>query len=38
MDWLGVPATARASFAAHSDRSDIEALVRGIAQVKRIFA
>ncbi len=38
MDWLGVPATARASFAAHSDRSDIEALVRGIEQVKRIFA
>jgi cysteine desulfurase / selenocysteine lyase len=38
MDWLGVAATARASFAAHSDRSDIEALVRGIEQVKRIFA
>ncbi|MFL6732976.1 MAG: cysteine desulfurase [Sphingomicrobium sp.] len=38
MDWLGVPATARASFAAHSDSSDIEALVRGIEQVKRIFA
>ena len=37
MDWLGVPATARASFAAHSDRSDIEALVKGIEQVKRIF-
>jgi cysteine desulfurase/selenocysteine lyase len=35
---LGVPATARASFAAHSDRSDIEALRRGIEQVKRIFA
>jgi cysteine desulfurase / selenocysteine lyase len=38
MDWLGVPATARASFAAHSDSSDIEALVRGIDQVKRIFS
>jgi cysteine desulfurase/selenocysteine lyase len=38
MDWLGVPATARASFAAHSDSSDIEALVRGLEQVKRIFA
>ncbi len=37
MDLLGVSATARASFAAHSDRSDIEALVRGIEQVKRIF-
>ena len=34
---LGVDATARASFAAHSDSSDIEALVRGIEQVKRIF-
>lgn len=37
MGVLGVPATARASFAAHSDSSDIEALVRGIEQVKRIF-
>ena len=35
---LGVDATARASFAAHSDSSDIEALVRGIEQVKRVFA
>jgi cysteine desulfurase/selenocysteine lyase len=34
---LGVEATARASFAAHSDGSDIAALVRGIEQVKRIF-
>ena len=38
MDVLGVAATARASFAAHSDSTDIEALVRGIEQVKRIFA
>ena len=38
MELLGVPATARASFAAHSDSSDIAALVRGIEQVKRIFA
>jgi len=37
MRWLGVPATARASFAAHSDSSDIEELVRGIEQVKRVF-
>ena len=37
MRWFGVEATARASFAAHSDSSDIEALVRGIQQVKRIF-
>ena len=38
MDWLGVPATTRASFAAHSDGSDIEALIKGLHQVKRIFA
>ena len=38
MSWLGVPATARASFAAHSDSSDIAALVRAIEQVKRIFS
>jgi cysteine desulfurase/selenocysteine lyase len=37
MDVLGVPATARASFAAHSDGSDIEALVQGLHTVKRIF-
>lgn len=38
MDRLGIAATARASFAAHSDSSDIAALVRGVEQVKRIFA
>jgi cysteine desulfurase/selenocysteine lyase len=37
MDHLGVPATARASFAAHSDAADIEALVQGLYKVKRIF-
>ncbi len=37
MDYLGVPATARASFAAHSDASDIDALVRGLDKVRRIF-
>jgi cysteine desulfurase/selenocysteine lyase len=37
MRWLGVDATCRASFAAHSDSSDIDALVQGIMQVKRIF-
>ncbi|WP_294121201.1 cysteine desulfurase [Sphingomonas sp.] len=37
MDYLGVPATARASFAAHSDASDIAALVEGLYKVKRIF-
>ena len=37
MQVLGVPATARASFAAFSDSSDIEALVEGIHKVQRIF-
>ena len=37
MDHLGVPATARASFAAHNDSGDIDALVRGIDKVRRIF-
>ena len=37
MDHLGVAATARASFAAHNDDSDIDALVRGLTKVKRIF-
>ncbi len=37
MNLLGVPATCRASFAAHSDRSDIDALVDGLKKVKRIF-
>jgi len=37
MELLGVDATARASFAAHSDSSDIEALAGGLNQVKRIF-
>ncbi len=38
MRWLGIEATARASFAVHSDSSDIAALVSAIGQVKRIFA
>ena len=37
MDHLGVAATARASFAAHNDDSDIDALVRGLDKVRRIF-
>ena len=37
MGVLGVPATARASFAAHSDGTDVEALVRALHTVKRIF-
>jgi cysteine desulfurase/selenocysteine lyase len=37
MQLLGVPATCRASFAAHSDSSDIGALIDGLRTVKRIF-
>lgn len=37
MDWLGVPATARASFGIYSDESDVAALLRGIERTKRIF-
>ncbi len=37
MQLLGVPATCRASFAAHSDSDDIAALVDGLRKVKRIF-
>ncbi len=37
MDYLGVDATARASFAVHSGPDDIEALVRGIERVRKVF-
>jgi len=37
MAWLGVEATARASFGVYSGEADVEALVRGIERVKRIF-
>jgi cysteine desulfurase/selenocysteine lyase len=37
MEYLGVPATARASFGIYSDESDISALVRGIERTMRIF-
>ncbi|MCM8557922.1 aminotransferase class V-fold PLP-dependent enzyme [Sphingomicrobium sediminis] len=37
MDHWGVPATVRASFAAHSDMADVEALLEGLNKVKRIF-
>ncbi len=38
MAHLGVPATARASFGVYNGPGDIEALVRGIERVTRIFA
>ncbi|HYF27241.1 MAG TPA: SufS family cysteine desulfurase [Baekduia sp.] len=34
---LGESATTRASFAAHSTREDVDALVEGLAEVRRIF-
>ncbi|MCB2014419.1 MAG: cysteine desulfurase [Sphingobium sp.] len=37
MDYLGVPATARASFGIYSNESDVEALVQGIERVRKIF-
>lgn len=37
MEYLGVPATARASFGIYNDESDVDALVRGVERVTRIF-
>ena len=37
MHLLGVPATARASFAVYNDLSDVERLVDGVKRVTRIF-
>ena len=37
MDYLGVPATARASFGLYSSEADIDALLAGIARTRRIF-
>ena len=37
MEHLGVDATARASFGVYNDRQDVEALLRGIERVTRIF-
>jgi cysteine desulfurase / selenocysteine lyase len=37
MQWLGVPATARASFSAHASEDDVAALVKGIQRTMRIF-
>ena len=37
MDYLGVPATARASFGLYSTHEDIDALLEGITRTRRIF-
>jgi cysteine desulfurase/selenocysteine lyase len=34
---LGTPATTRASFAAHTTRDDVDALVAGLHEVRRVF-
>ena len=34
---LGVPATTRASFAAHTTREDVDALITGLHEVRRVF-
>jgi cysteine desulfurase/selenocysteine lyase len=37
MELLGVPATARASFAVYNDASDVDRLLEGMQRVTRIF-
>ncbi len=37
MEHLGVPATARASFALYSNDDDVDALLEGIARTRRLF-
>ncbi|MEO7170003.1 MAG: aminotransferase class V-fold PLP-dependent enzyme, partial [Sphingomonas sp.] len=37
MEALGVPATARASFGVYNGAADVDALIRGIERVTRIF-
>ena len=37
MDYLGGPATARASFGLYSTQDDVDALLEGIARTRRIF-
>ena len=37
MEYLGVSATARASFGIYNDADDVAALVRGLERVQRIF-
>ena len=38
MKCLGVGATTRASFAVHNSRTDIDALIDGLDEVRRVFA
>jgi cysteine desulfurase/selenocysteine lyase len=38
MERFGVPATVRASFALYNRKADVDALVRGLDQVRKVFA
>ncbi|MEK6610480.1 MAG: cysteine desulfurase, partial [Gemmatimonadota bacterium] len=38
MDFFGVPATARASFAFYNDRDDVDRLVEAVKKVRELFA
>jgi cysteine desulfurase/selenocysteine lyase len=38
MDFFGVPATARASFALYNTRADVDALVAALEKVRKVFA
>ncbi len=38
MDFFGVPATARASFALYNGRDDVDALVEAVGRVRHVFA
>ena len=38
MDFFGVPATARASFALYNGRDDVDALVEALGRVRQVFA
>jgi len=38
MDFFGVPATARASFAFYNTRADVDALVAAVQKVTTVFA
>jgi cysteine desulfurase/selenocysteine lyase len=38
MDFFGVPATARASFGLYNTRAEVDALVAGIHEVRRMFS
>jgi cysteine desulfurase/selenocysteine lyase len=38
MDFFGVPATARASFAFYNTRADVDALVAALEKVRRVFS